>query len=592
MSFEDIADKVFDIGKRRGFFWPSFEIYGGAAGFYDLGPYGVLLKQNIIDEWRRHFIVRYPELIVEIESPVITPEKVFVASGHVENFVDPIVGCKKCGRFFRADQLIEEKLGVKAEGKSIEDLSLIINNNAMKCPVCGGDLGEVRLFNLLFKTQIGPYQGSIGYFRPEAAQGMFLSFKRVYQAMRNRLPIGIAQIGRVARNEISPRQGLIRLREFTIMEFEFFFDPEDHGASSYIEKIENEKLPILTAEMRKNKEETPSLFTIDEALKSNVIKNPWMAYWMYESVLFLEKIGVPRGNMYFEEKLPEERAHYSKQTFDLLVKTAKWGWIEVAGHAYRGNYDLSRHMQFSGEDLSIRKQLKEPLEKRVLLVKLNKATLGKELKDKLLLVQERIRAMDAHSLKQELDEKGFVEIDGIKLYKEHLIIDEKLEKITTSSVVPHVVEPSFGSERLMYIAMEYAIREKQGRIVLSFPRKISPIKVAVFPLVDNEKIMEMAKKVYELVKNNDFLALYDDSGSIGRRYARADEIGIPVCVTIDYQSIIDNTVTLRDRDTWMQVRVPIDRLVLSLRRFIYEDAKLEELGPLIFLSESSNEENQ
>jgi len=585
MAIEDLADKVLDIGRRRGFFWPAFEIYGGVAGFYDLGPYGALLKQNIIEEWRRHFIKRYPDLIVEIETPVITPEKVFIASGHVENFVDPIVGCKKCGRFFRADQLIEEKLGVKAEGKSVEELTDIIYKSGLRCPVCGGELGEVRLFNLLFRTQIGPYQGSVGFFRPEAAQGMFISFKRVHQVMRNKLPIGIAQIGRVARNEISPRQGLIRLREFTIMEFEFFFDQNEPGADEYIDKVRNEKLPLITANMRREKIEEPQSFTIDEALMQGVIKTPWMAFWMYESMLFLEKIGVPRTNVAFEEKLPEERAHYSRQTFDQLVKTARWGWIEVAGHAYRGDYDLSRHMQFSGEDLTVRKQLREPVERRTLVVRLNKAALGRELKDKLDSIQQQIKSMSPEVLKRELDEKGFIEVSGVRLSRNHLIIEEVVEKVATISVTPHVVEPSFGSERLLYVAMEYALREKQGRLILSFPRRIAPVKVAVFPLVDNEKIVGMAKRIYDMLKETDLMVTYDDSGSIGRRYARADEVGVPVCVTIDYQSLTDGTVTLRDRDSWKQVRVHVDKLVESLRRFIYDNVEIEELGPIFFSEE-------
>lgn len=578
MAIEDLADKIADIGKRRGFFWPAFEIYGGVAGFYELGPYGALLKQNIIEEWRRHFITRYPELIVEVETPIITPEKVLVASGHVENFVDPIVGCKRCGRFYRADQLIEEKTGLKSEGKSVEELTEIINKTGLRCPACGGELGEVRLFNLLFKTQIGPYQGSIGFFRPEAAQGMFLSFKRVHQVMRNRLPIGIAQIGKVARNEISPRQGLIRLREFTIMEFEFFFDPESQGAEVYVGRISGERLPLITAEMRRNGEDKPGLFTVEEALNSGMIKNAWMAFWMYESMLFLEKIGVPRSNVVFEEKLPEERAHYSRQTFDQLVKTARWGWIEVAGHAYRGDFDLSKHMEFSGEDLTVKKQLKEPIERKTLVARLNKAILGAELKDSLEAIQQKLRSMDLQKLKRELEERGYVEINGIKLDRSRISIEEKVEKVTVIDLIPHVVEPSFGSERLLYVAMEYALREKQGRFILSFPRRIAPVKVAVFPLVEDEKIVEIARRVYEMVKSSELLAIYDDSGSIGRRYARADELGIPACVTVDYQTVIDNTVTIRDRDTWRQVRVPIERLIQSLRRFIYENLDLEEVG--------------
>jgi len=585
MSGEDLSDRVLDIGKRRGFFWPSFEIYGGMAGFYDLGPYGALLKQNIVDEWRRHFITRYPELIVEIETPVITPEKVFLASGHVESFVDPIVGCKKCGRFFRADQLVEEKLGVKAEGKGIEELNSLIASAGLRCPVCGGELGDVRLFNLLFRTQVGPYQGSIAYLRPEAAQGMFVSFKRVHQAMRNRLPIGVAQVGRVARNEISPRQGLLRLREFTIMEFEFFFDPADDGSSEYFDRVRKERLRILTADMKRRGEEEPVSLTLEEAVATGVIKQPWMAFWMHESVLFLEKLGVPRSEVVFEEKLPEERAHYSQQTFDQLVKTGRRGWVEVAGHAYRGDYDLSRHMKYSSEDLTVKKQLKQPVEKRAVVVSLNKAALGRDLREKLIEIEEAIKRASPEELKAELDSKGYVEVAGYRLTREQLTVREVVERVTVESLIPHVVEPSFGAERLVYVVMEHAIREKRGRVILSFPRRVAPVKVAVFPLVEDEGIVRVAREVYELVKSAELMAIYDDSGSIGRRYARADEIGVPVCVTVDHQTLADGTVTLRDRDTWAQVRVPIDRLVSSLKRYIYESARLEELGEVFFRGE-------
>lgn len=584
MTAEELADRVLDIGRRRGFFWPSYEIYGGVAGLYDLGPYGLLLKNNIVEEWRRHFILRYPELIVEIESPIVSPERVFMASGHVESFVDPIVGCKACGRFFRADQLIEERLNVKAEGKSLEELSAIIAESGLRCPVCGGELGEVRLFNLLFKTQIGPYQGSVGYIRPEAAQGMFVAFKRVHQVMRNRLPLGIAQIGRVARNEISPRQGLIRLREFTIMEFEFFYDPEDQGYNDYLGGIGRERLRLLTAEMRERGEREPQTYTVEEAVNERIIKSPWMAFWMYESVRFLGRLGVPEDNTFFEEKLPTERAHYSRQTFDQLVRTARWGWIEIAGHAYRGDYDLSRHMQASGEDLRVRRPLREPIEVRRLVAYIDRSRAGRELRDRLPIIEDRIRSMDPLEVMRALEERGYIEVEGARLTRELISLRETAEKVSTVSFIPHVAEPSFGAERLLYVTMEYAVRERQGRVILSFPRRIAPVKAAVFPLLEDKGLVEMAKRVYEAVKGAGLMAYYDDSGSIGKRYARADEIGVPACITVDYRSLEDNTVTLRDRDTWNQVRVPLDRLIESLERFIYEGARLEELGTPFFLS--------
>lgn len=587
MLYEELADKVYELGKRRGFFWPSYEVYGGVAGLYDLGPYGALLKQNIVEEWRRHFVYRFSEMIVEIESPIIAPERVFVASGHVEHFIDPVVSCTGCGRFYRADQLIEEALEVKAEGKSPQELTSLIRERGLRCPVCGGKLDEVRVFNLLFKTQIGPYQGSVGYLRPEAAQGMFISFKRVYQVMRNRLPLGIAQIGKVARNEISPRQGLIRLREFTIMEFEFFYDPKNPKIDEYLSAVVSEKLPLITAEARRRGEKKPEEIAVGEALGLGLIKSPWLAFWMYESMLFTEKLGIPRGNTLFEEKLPEERAHYSQQTFDQLVKTSRWGWIEVAGHAYRSDYDLSKHMEFSGQDLTASRALPEPVEKRVVEVKLAKHKLGKELKDRLTTLEAELRRLDPEVLLRQLQEHGYVEVAGVRLGSEDIVVDTRTERVYVERFIPHVVEPSFGAERLLYVSMEYALREKRGRAILAFPRRIAPVKVAVLPLTDDPSIVSEALRVFGMLKEAGFVATYDDAGSIGRRYARADEIGVPACVTVDYRSLEDGTVTVRDRDTWKQVRVSTRELVEALRRFIYEEARLEDLGPLHFAGEEA-----
>ncbi|MCE4620927.1 MAG: glycine--tRNA ligase, partial [Desulfurococcales archaeon] len=345
----DLYDKIIELAKRRGFFWPSYEIYGGVSGLYDLGPLGTLLKNRIIDEWRRYFIQRHQENVVEIETPIVGLARVYEASGHVESFTDPIVECLKCGRKFRADHLIEEKTGKSVEGLSPEEMTSIIKEHNIRCPVCNGELGEVKLFNLLFKTQIGPYEGNVGYLRPELAQGIFVSFKRVYESMRSRIPLGVAQIGRVGRNEISPRQGMIRLREFTIAEMEYFFDPEEQeNACPWYESVKDRKLRILACNDRKAGKEDPTTYTIEEAIAKGVIINKCLAYWMAVAQEFVESLGIPREDIFFEEKCPEERAHYSTQTFDQMVKVSRWGWVEVSGHSYRGDYDLSRHMKYSG----------------------------------------------------------------------------------------------------------------------------------------------------------------------------------------------------------------------------------------------------
>ena len=576
---QDLYEKIVELAKRRGFFWPSYEIYGGVAGFYDLGPLGARLHQKIIELWREYFIHRHQDLVVEIETPIIGPEIVYKASGHLEHFTDPIVECLKCGRKYRADHLIEEKLGIKTEGLSPQELTRIIREHDLRCPVCGGPLSEVKLFNLLFRTTIGPYSSNIGYLRPETAQGMFVSFKRVYEAMRHRLPIGIAQIGRVARNEISPRQGMMRLREFTIMEFEFFFDPENprEGLDEYLPRVADTKLRILTAEARERGEEKPEEYSVEEAINEGVVRVPWMAYWMAIARDFVMALGVPYENMFFEEKLPHERAHYAQQVFDQLVKVSRWGWVEVSGHAYRTDYDLSRHMKYSGHDLTVFRPYPQPRVVKVKKVIVDKAWVGRTYRSDAPRVFELLSRLSPEEVERMLRERGKVVVEGYEIPGDRVRIVEVEEKVSGRRFVPHVVEPSFGSERLLYVTLEYAYREREGRVVLSIPRRLAPIEVAVFPLVRDERLVEKARNVKRMLQDAGFYVYYDDDGSIGRRYARADEIGVPVAVTIDYQSLEDDTVTLRDRDTWRQVRVETARLVEAVRRFL-EGASLEELG--------------
>jgi len=576
LTIQDKYEKIVELARRRGFFWPAYEIYGGVSGFYELGPLGTLLKKNIENKWREWFIKKHQEYVVEIETPVITLSKVLEASGHVEHFTDPIIECTKCGRVFRADHLVEEKLRIKVEGLDVNEINKIIKEHDLRCPVCGGPLSDVRLFNLLFQTTIGPYKGNIGYLRPEAAQGMFVAFKRVYDVMRAKLPIGIAQIGRVARNEISPRQGMIRLREFTIMEVEFFFDPEEPECP-LLDRVANTKLRILTAEAKKRGEEKPEEYRVSEAVEERIIINPWLAYWMTVARDFVHELGVPYENMYFEDKLPHERAHYSSQTFDQLVRVSRWGWIEVSGHSYRGDYDLSRHMKYSGQDLRVFKSYTEPRIAKVKKLWINKGLIGKDYKAESRKIIERLQQLPLEEIEKQLKEKGYVEVNGYKLSTKYVRVEEIEEKITGKHFIPHVVEPSFGAERLLYITLEYAYKEKENRVILSIPRDIAPIQVAIFPLVSKKDIVNKARQIYRLLVDKGFYVIYDESGSIGRRYARADEIGVPAAITVDYQTLEDDTVTIRDRDTWKQIRVPIRELPTILQKFIYLKLNLEEL---------------
>jgi len=578
MGVSDRYEKIVELAKRRGFFWPSYEVYGGVAGLYDLGPLGTLLKNRIVEKWREWFIKKHQEFVVEIETPVITPHKVLEASGHVDHFTDPIVECTKCGRKFRADQLVEERLNIRVEGLGVEELSKVIRESNLTCPVCGGALSDVKLFNLLFTTTIGPYSQDIGYLRPETAQGIFTAFKRVYEVVRERLPLGIAQIGRVARNEISPRQGMIRLREFTIMEVEFFFDPEELSCP-LIDRCYG-KLRILTALDRAKGVEEPQEYDVREAISNGVIKTPWLAYWMCVARDFIKDLGVPEANIYFEEKLPHERAHYSSQTFDQLVMVERWGWIEVSGHAYRGDYDLSRHMKYSGEDFTVFKRFNQPKVIKRYKVDVNKAVIGKLFKEKAGDIFELIKSMDAEELRRMLlsnPDSDVITIGPYTIPKSALVINEVAEKVSGKRIIPHVVEPSFGAERLLFIALNYAYHEDEDRVVLRFPRGIAPIQVAVFPLVNDEKLEFKARQIYDALVGSGLYVIYDDSGSIGRRYARADEVGVPLAITVDFQTLADSTVTLRDRDSRKQVRVKECELISKVLDYL-RGAELTSLG--------------
>ena len=581
----DKHSKIMELAVKRGIIWQSYEIYGGVAGFYDIGPIGSIIKRKIIELWRRTFIQKHQEVMVEIETPVIGPSKVYEASGHVSHFTDPIVECLKCGRKFRADHLIKEKLGINVEGLPPNELTRIIREHNLRCPVCGGPLSEVKTFNLLFRTYIGPYSSNIGYLRPEAAQGMFVSFKRVYEAMRKKLPLGIAQIGRVARNEISPRQGIIRLREFTIAEFEFFFDPDNPNEGGYLEKylqrIENKIIRIT----RNGNPEEPEVYKIGEAIEEGVISTPWLGYWMAVAQEFIESLGVNSENIVFEDKPPHERAHYSSQTFDQLVKVSKWGWIEVSGHSYRTDYDLSRHMKYSGKDLTVFRAYEKPLIRKTKKVVVDRAWVGRTYRSEapriLKELEEQLSKIDINQLEDLMRREKEIRIGKYMVPTSALKIIEKEEKISGRRFVPHVVEPSFGVERLLYIVLEYAFKEKSGRNILSIPRYLAPYDAAVFPLTREKKLLEVARNIWKRLVDMGFYVVYDDDGSIGRRYARVDEIGVPIAITVDYQTLEDNTVTVRDRDTWTQVRISIEEIPVVVRKTIENNINVEDAVALV-----------
>ena len=571
----DIYEKIIELLKRRGFLWPSFEIYGGVRGFVTYGPLGAELKHRIEEKWREWFV--YKQGFVEIESPVIMPEVVFKASGHLDHFTDPIVECMSCKRKFRADHVVEEATGMVVEGLSVKEIEEIIKKENIRCPECGGQLGKVNEFNLMFKTIIGPYGENRGYARPEAAQGMFVEFKRIFTAMREKLPLGIAQIGKVLRNEISPRKGLIRLREFTIMEVEVFVDPEDLTCPR-LSEVEDEELRLVTAKMRARNEEQPLIVTAREAVNKGYISAEWQAYFMIISKYFLSSLGIPWERQRFKEQMPWEKAHYSKQTFDHEVYLERFGWVEVAGHAYRTDYDLKRHMEHSKVDLTVFKRYKEPRVVEKTIIKPLKEVIKADFGGNASKIFNLLKNIDPVEVKESFEKKGYYEFGDARIEPKHVKVEKRVEKVTGRRFIPHVFEPSFGADRLVYATLEYSYSVRENRIVLKLPRDLAPIQVAVFPLVSKDGLPDIAQNIWKMLKNEGIRATYDDSGSIGRRYARADEIGVPIAVTVDYQTPKDDTVTLRDRDTWRQVRVSVHRLIDELLDYFRCKKSFDELG--------------
>lgn len=530
----------------------------------------MVLKRQIEDTWRDFFLRRHG--FVEVSTPIITPHKVLEASGHVENFKDPMTECTDCKRRFRADQLVKEATGLETEGMSLETLGSLLKEKHVKCPECGGELGPPQYFMTMFKTTIGPYGEDPAYGRPEAAQGIFVNFRRIFETMREKFPIGIAQVGTVLRNEISPRQGPIRLREFTIMDFELFFNPEEPDCP-YLEEMASEELSIVTADTRKEGAENATVIKVGDAVQRQIIKAPWAAYFMALSKQFLNRLGVDGHHQRFFEKLPSERAHYSSQTFDHEVKLDRWGWTEVAGFANRTDYDLRKHMEATGEDLRVFKPYQTPRLREVKLIKPNRQNIAKIFHQETGRVADLISKDDPEKFLKSKKAGLPVTVGPYTIPSNCFDVVEEQVKETGTRFLPYVIEPSFGVERLLYTTLEYNLAMKEDRLILGLPFNLAPIQASVFPLVNKDGLEKRATEVYEALVANGLRVEYDEAGSIGRRYARADEAGVPLGITVDYDTLKDDTVTIRDRDSWSQMRTPVGTLASTIREIMIEGFK-------------------
>ncbi|MFH0979211.1 MAG: glycine--tRNA ligase [Candidatus Woesearchaeota archaeon] len=503
ISIDDMAA----FCKKKGFVFSNSELYGGMAGFFDYGPIGVEMKNNIKREWWLTHVQKRDD-IVGIDGSIITHPKVWVASGHVGSFQDIMLSCIKCSNKVRADLFIEEQLKVSADGWKIDQINEAVRENNLKCPNCKTPFKDASQFNLMFKTNVGPKQdeSSIAYLRPETAQLMFVDFKLVVDTARLKLPFGIAQIGRAFRNEISPRNFLFRCREFEQMEIEYFIHPDAGKDCPFLKDVDY-KLWVYSAEMQKNHED-PKLMSVKDALSKKIMKSPWHAFWLIHEHQWFVSLGVNPDNFRVRQHNREELAHYSTDCWDLEYKFP-FGYKELEGIADRSDYDLQQHIKHSGKDLSL--------------------------------------------------------------------FDEK----TAKKVVPHVVaEPSLGVDRTFLTLMfdAYTFDKSRDNVVLKLHPKVAPVKLAVFPLLSNKpELVEKAKKIHNDCKQA-FPCFFDLSGSVGRRYARQDEQGTPWCATIDFQTLEDDTVTLRDRDTTKQVRLKSSELASVIARLLEGEIDFEKAG--------------
>lgn len=451
---EDILDKVISLSKRRGFIFPGSEIYGGMANTYDLGPRGVELKNNIQNLWWKEFVSKRRD-IYGLDTSILMNPAVWEASGHTKSFADVLVDCKSCRTRTRADHLIEDALPeTKVEGKSLEELEKLIADNKIKCPNCSEfNWTPLRSFNQLFKTEVGIITGdkNEAYLRGETAQGMFVNFKNILDSVHPKLPFGLAQAGKVFRNEITMGKFTFRVLEFDLAEFEFFVTPEEW--------------------------------------------EKWFEYWKEEMTRFAHMLGIEDSSLRWRPHTKDELSHYSKRTEDLEYKYP-FGYKEWFGLAYRTDYDLKQHMEASGVDL----QYTDPQ-------------------------------------------------TGVKL-------------------IPHVIEPTFGLTRTLTTVLinSYFEDKEKNRIVMRFPYRLAPYTAAVFPLLSNKpELVAKAEAVHALIYDK-FSVDWDQRGNIGKRYYAQDEIGTPFCITVDFDSLGDDSVTVRDRDTTEQERVSMGKLETYLQK--------------------------
>ncbi|HLF55021.1 MAG TPA: glycine--tRNA ligase [Candidatus Nanoarchaeia archaeon] len=485
VSYDDIVN----LALRRSLFYPASEIYANApAGFYDYGPFGATIRRKIVELWRKQLVQK--EDFFELDGAVTMPEDVFKASGHLTNFNDPVTQCKKCNTIHRADKLLEEltKKPFK-EATPLPELTAALKEHKARCPKCKGELMDVRQFNMMVKADVGVGGKTSCYLRPETCQTIFVDWSRMVRTMRVKLPKGISQVGKAFRNEISPRQTLLRQVEFSQMETEVFFDPDEINEISRWDEVKDYSLRI----MRAGRDKVENI-SAEKLAKDKIVSGKIIAYYLARTQQLFEQYGIPLEKMRLRELDDKERAFYAKEGWDFEVETSL-GWVELVANNYRTDYDLKGHMAGSKTDMNFLRQ-------------------------------------------------------------------------DNSKFIPHIWEISIGLDRTFYAVLELSYRQQKDRVWLSLPSSLAPLHAGIFPLLSNRpELVAKAREVYEHLRGC-YEVMYDESGSIGKRYARLDEVGVPWCLTIDFDSLKNDDVTIRYRDTVEQKRIKISDLRDALYKLI------------------------
>lgn len=614
---------------RRFFYAPAFEIYGGVAGLYDYGPPGSSLQANIIAEWRKHFIVE--EHMLELDTTIMTPAQVFETSGHVARFADWMVKDVKNGEVLRADHLVgsvlEARLMGDREARGMTDgvvtvdgredkkrkknkakvtavklgdtvvkeyetilakldnytgpeLGELCRKHDIRNPDTDNEVGEPQQFNLMFRSSIGPTGQHPGYLRPETAQGHFLNFLRLLEFNNGRVPFASAQIGRSFRNEISPRAGLLRVREFTMAEIEHYVDPEDKAHPRFGD-VTGQVLTLLDRQTQESGSSRTRQMSVGEAVHSGLIANETLGYFVARIHQFLVKIGINEARLRFRQHMGNEMAHYASDCWDAEVENS-YGWTECVGCADRAAYDLSVHSKRTGQALVVKEALQEPVITEQLVPEWNNKGLGLTFRAAASVVKKVVNEMDEEALlelKTKLDGGETVVIPGngdqneFRLTKELLTIERKVFKQSIREFTPNVIEPSFGLGRILYALLEHSFwcREQDvERAVLSLPSLVAPTKVLVVPLSAKDEFSPVVQEISSKLRKAGVFSRIDDSNtSIGKRYARNDELGTPFGITVDFATIQNRTVTLRERDTTDQRIGSIDDVITVVTELVF-----------------------